>query len=910
MAAIQVTTADTNSFLNAARTTVRDSNGIPFVVTLDETNNNIELSKGRFFIDGGTYPAASTSRVLNNTVTAVGTSFTGVAEKLNSVIVSLYKAVSPTGNAVVKLYAHSGTYGSSSVPTGTALATSNTFDVSALTSGQTLVKFTFSSPYTLSASTYYVIVLEYTNGDATNYIGIMDNSTALGGNGSYYNGSWSSESDDYYFYLIGESVQSFYELDSETGETDPVGVSCVIDSTDVIHISWMDDAGKASPLRYTTIDLDVATPAFATPTSIVADIGENPTASSLYTAIAVDSNDVPHIVYNEYQKIGGVSTYVAMYVNKVGGSWNTTVQVEYTQGIDCSDIDIAIDLDNIPVISLNRDAANLYAFELSGLISTRHHSYGAAWSSWSTAGTGDSGTAPSIVPVGEEVYVFYEDASNDIVYDYTSSRVFQGPTTLETGTYNSVRAKWGFWVDNDSAGPLVETTDFYFDGSDAAASDPDGAWTDETNSDDGVVSTNASTSVTGSETTNYIQIEGTSATGITDDIISVQFRIRYSGGTRRDWTTIPQPSGGWTQTKIQGLEVRIAGQYDIYIYEDGNAGGTELINTSGIGGNPFTFSIIDIRVYTRKTPSELDYAFVDETASPDIYWNILSLGERGTELLPGTGVLTLTGYAPTVATPRNGQPRTGVITLTGYAPTVQTNVNVLPDTGVITLVGYEPTVVVTENQNITPDTGVITLTGYEPTIQTPRNVLPDTGIINLTGYEPTVELPVNVQADTGVISLTGYEPTIETPLNIQADTGVISLVGYAPTVSISDNQNVQADTGVINLVGYAPTVSISDNKNIQPDTGVITLTGYASTVDVTENANVNPDTGVITLVGYAPIVTAGGNVEVLPDTGVITLTGYEPTVTASDNKEVLPDTGAISLTGYEPTIQTYNRHRG
>lgn len=107
----------------------------------------------------------------------------------------LYKSGSPTGNMVAKLYAHSGTYGTSSVPTGTALATSD--NVAASTATDTTyggpVRFDFSTPYTLSASTYYVIALEYIPADNDNTVGIGFNaSTSHGGNMSSYNSSWSA----------------------------------------------------------------------------------------------------------------------------------------------------------------------------------------------------------------------------------------------------------------------------------------------------------------------------------------------------------------------------------------------------------------------------------------------------------------------------------------------------------------------------------------------------------------------------------------------------------------------------------------------------------------------------------------------------------------------------------------------
>ena len=166
-----------------------------------------------------------------------------------------------------------------------------------------------------------------------------------------YSLSLDETNNDIEVYKGNSTTPTSYSLaDSITAETDPVGISGAIDSDDIIKISWLDDAGKASPLRYAEFDCDTDT--FNTPVSIVVDIGEDPTAANLYTAIAIDSNDVPHIVYNEYQKIGGVSTYVAKYVNKVGGSWNTPVNVDYIQNANCKKIEIAIDLDNIPFISL------------------------------------------------------------------------------------------------------------------------------------------------------------------------------------------------------------------------------------------------------------------------------------------------------------------------------------------------------------------------------------------------------------------------------------------------------------------------------------------------------------------------------------------------------------------------------
>lgn len=127
---------------------------------------------------------------------AIGQSFTpSFSGDMATAVWYLSKTGAPTGNAVAKLYAHSGTYGTSSVPTGSALATSRTFDVSTLsTITQDLTPFHFDSPFSLVSGTHYVVTIEYVGGDASNFIqvGHQQFSPSHGGNASSFNGSWSA----------------------------------------------------------------------------------------------------------------------------------------------------------------------------------------------------------------------------------------------------------------------------------------------------------------------------------------------------------------------------------------------------------------------------------------------------------------------------------------------------------------------------------------------------------------------------------------------------------------------------------------------------------------------------------------------------------------------------------------------
>ncbi len=112
---------------------------------------------------------------------AAAQSFTGNGGVLTSARFLLKKIGAPTGSAVAKIYAHSGTYGTNSVPTGAPLATSALLNVSTLNTGYVLTDFEFSGieKITLVDGTNYVVAVEYTGGDPTNYVGpATDDTTA------------------------------------------------------------------------------------------------------------------------------------------------------------------------------------------------------------------------------------------------------------------------------------------------------------------------------------------------------------------------------------------------------------------------------------------------------------------------------------------------------------------------------------------------------------------------------------------------------------------------------------------------------------------------------------------------------------------------------------------------------------
>ena len=147
---------------------------------------------------------------------AAGQSFTNANEiTLMSCKFYIKKRGSPTGNIVAKLYAHEGSYGNGGKPPEDAspLATSSPIDISGLTTSYQLIEFTFADRYVMSASTYYVIVLEYNDGVyETDDLWIGYDFLSISHSGNYcidipLGGIWGSTPySDMCFYVYGEII--------------------------------------------------------------------------------------------------------------------------------------------------------------------------------------------------------------------------------------------------------------------------------------------------------------------------------------------------------------------------------------------------------------------------------------------------------------------------------------------------------------------------------------------------------------------------------------------------------------------------------------------------------------------------------------------------------------------------------
>lgn len=128
--------------------------------------------------------------------------------ELDKVVLRLKRVGTPDGTAYVKIYDHSGVMGTSSVPTGTALATSDPFDPSTLELSIASVEFEFSGDERIDQDpdTKYCIALEYDGGDSSNYIAMhADNADySHPGNAAMWIGSWMAQATmDLCFFVYG-----------------------------------------------------------------------------------------------------------------------------------------------------------------------------------------------------------------------------------------------------------------------------------------------------------------------------------------------------------------------------------------------------------------------------------------------------------------------------------------------------------------------------------------------------------------------------------------------------------------------------------------------------------------------------------------------------------------------------------
>ena len=183
-------------------------------------------------------------------ISATGQSFTNTyTGRLGSVSFYLMKNGNPNAGLYAQLFTHSGTYGSSSVPTGVALATSAYVACADVTGGYTLISFVFSgaNQYIMQAGTKYCIMLYRTGTVDEVWVRTDNTAPTHGGNNFYYNNGWNAvagEDTIFYVYVaaFGSGDGSFqyyienpvYENNTDAGS---VTVTAAMATNEVFSLS-------------------------------------------------------------------------------------------------------------------------------------------------------------------------------------------------------------------------------------------------------------------------------------------------------------------------------------------------------------------------------------------------------------------------------------------------------------------------------------------------------------------------------------------------------------------------------------------------------------------------------------------------------------------------------------------------
>jgi len=263
------------------------------------------------------------------------------------------------------------------------------------------------------------------------------------------------------------------------------GLGMAIDSNDLLHIIFYQV--QENEYSYTTFDTTTDQWNGGNPAVIEAIQAEDEGQSDYQScSIAIDSNDIPHVAYQDKTKVKGTDYLTIWYNNRIGGAWNVaSAEIEgQAAAKQCSFVEIDIDDNDRPVIvylndtddditavrgqandPLGWDVRDVDASVLSGPTncpSIATDSDGNVWIAyvdddntidiakqsanwtdpWTVQSDGDAGESPSLAIHGTTVYVFYEDDNEDIRYNRWDGAAWLGETNLETGTMEHVHARF------------------------------------------------------------------------------------------------------------------------------------------------------------------------------------------------------------------------------------------------------------------------------------------------------------------------------------------------------------------------------------------------------------------------------------------------------------------------------------
>lgn len=315
------------------------------------------------------------------------------------------------------------------------------------------------------------------------------------------------------------------------------------------------------------------------------------------------------------------------------------------------------------------------------------------------------------------------------------------------------------------------------------------------------------------------------------------------------------------------------------LYMDGDAEATQrvrhrLSTTKSIemmSGSGTTYTLLAAADAVFQTDNlRLSWTTINATAREFVYVAVGDGAGDALEVAPDTGILTLSGFAPTATI--TASPSQATLALTGAAPTLRFQAS--PSAASAALSGFAPTVAA----QTAPTLGIVTLQGFVPTVSVRTTAA--VGQIDLSGFAPS--LAFQSAPSLGQADLTGFTPAVATVAT--PSPGVLALEGFAP--SLGGDVVASPDTGALTLTGFAPAISVRTDGSV----GEVSLLGFAPAI----STQTTPAQAVLSTVWFAPSLAFATS----PQTGTLTLAGFPATVTHTS----LAGHGLLTLSGFDPTL--------
>jgi len=365
------------------------------------------------------------------------------------------------------------------------------------------------------------------------------------------------------------------------------------------------------------------------------------------------------------------------------------------------------------------------------------------------------------------------------------------------------------------------------------------------------------------------------------------------------WSTSPPPTG-WTTRSDETSSVGSDGRATIITYNDTDP-------TTGV-------QIDSVNVGT----------FPGNDVSGTLTLCLIPPAAANVEALPGTGVMTFTGYLPEVTSGDNIEvlPGTGAITFTGYAPTVYPILErrILIDCGDDGTGSGDPVSNPDTNGNYWNNAT------SNSTNQNASGPYEWSNLVDTDNGATTVDFEIVTPIDTDYGTQSGMNDAGDASgvSDYVANATIDSFFSYGGTAGEYRIKGLDSSkTYTIKFWGArnatdARSIEIKLNADSWPgqnynannasrdyDNAAVFEVSGATSYDFdirtyTTDGSTFGYIGVIDIKEYT--AEPAGDEEVLPGAGVITYTGYAPTVSTGVNQEVQPGTGVITYAGYAPNI--------